>query len=162
MKKYFYYFCFITLALPIVSIDSVNAAEHTKPPSFTEYPVRSTFVGPPAKVNFTSSGYWTYRTKINEGAVKGPNFSGDMTIVEIGCGTACVNLVLLSARSGKIVGSLTTCGAQKYKLTSSLIITNIVNNDPDNPEYTPWCDPAEYYYWNGQHLIKLTWQMFCA
>jgi hypothetical protein len=45
-----------------------------------------------------------FRTKIRQGATKGANFAGHYSIIEWGCGTSCVSLALVDARTGEVYG----------------------------------------------------------
>src|SRR5208282_3369622 len=43
-----------------------------------------------------------FRTRIREGASKGPNFAGHYTIAEWGCGSGCISIALVDAADGTV------------------------------------------------------------
>jgi len=66
----------------------------------------------------------SFRTQIREGLASGPNFAGHYTVVEIGCGTACQNQVVVDLHTGRIVAWEATETGASYRLDSSLLILN--------------------------------------
>jgi len=66
----------------------------------------------------------SFRTQIREGLASGPNFAGHYTVVEIGCGTACQNQVIVDLHTGRIVAWEATETGASYRLDSSLLILN--------------------------------------
>jgi hypothetical protein len=43
-----------------------------------------------------------FRTRIREGAAKGPNFAGYYSIAEWGCGSSCVSIAVVDAKNGNV------------------------------------------------------------
>lgn len=137
-------------------------------PRFDQYLAAATFTGKPAAPILRSSGDRLFRTAIREGAAKGPNFAGHYTIVEWGCGSSCVSIVVVDAKTGKIGESPfsilgygtslrfpdgTRTHSEKfdelaYKLNSRLLI---VRGCPEDTE----CG-AYYYEWtvSGFKLLR--------
>src|SRR5687768_8755805 len=70
---------------------------------FAKYPAAAMHKGKPAAVDLAShKDARTFRTRLREGAAKGPNFAGHLTVIQIGCGTMCQLVVLVDARNGKV------------------------------------------------------------
>ena len=100
------------MILPAWAATSPSSA----PPSFADYPAPESFTGVPAKVDFASNPEMrSFRTRLREGAAQGPNFSGELTVVSWGCGTACQSSAIVSARTGKIVASIQTCNGVDFR-----------------------------------------------
>jgi hypothetical protein len=43
-----------------------------------------------------------FRAEIRKGAAKGPNFAGHYTVVRWGCGSDCLQIAIVDARTGKV------------------------------------------------------------
>jgi hypothetical protein len=71
--------------------------------NYEQYQEKTIFKGKPAKPNLaTHKEARTYRTVIRERAKEGPNFAGQYTIIRIGCGTGCVYIAVVDARTGRV------------------------------------------------------------
>ena len=69
---------------------------------FQEYPITTTFRGPAAPARIDSARYGRmFRTRLREGARRGPNFAGEFTVVTWGCGTSCQFVAVVNARTGR-------------------------------------------------------------
>ena len=68
---------------------------------FEAYKVREVYRGKPAPVHIVTPTEKMFRTRISEGAKKGPNFAGHYTLVSWGCGSGCVSFVVVNAISGQ-------------------------------------------------------------
>ena len=116
---------YLTIILvSVVSGRGVNAADL---PDFAAYPIAKNleFTGTPAPVDLESyKDAETYKTKLTEGAQKGPNYAGHLTIVGFGCGTQCQDNWLIDAKTGKILDRFSSMIGIKYKLDSTLLIIN--------------------------------------
>ena len=77
------------------------AAISTAQPKFEEYPA-TPFKGKPAVAKVERASDRMFRTRIREGAAKGPNFAGHFTIVQWGCGAGCVSSVIVDAVDGTV------------------------------------------------------------
>jgi len=71
-------------------------------PKFEDYPVTEVFRGAPAPPKLLRPGDRAFRTKIREGAANGPNFAGSYTIASWGCGSSCVSIAVVDARTGDV------------------------------------------------------------
>jgi hypothetical protein len=89
-------------------IGTVATAQKSAPtssellPKFENYPVTDIFKGPPAPPKLRRPGDRLFRTRIREGAAKGPNFAGHFTVAEWGCGAGCVSIAIVDAKDGRI------------------------------------------------------------
>ena len=87
---------------------AVNAQEKEREPvwalKFQDFAVTDVFKGKPAQPILTKNNRW-YRTRIRDGAAKGPNFAGHYTIAIWGCGSGCASLVVVDAASRKVYAS---------------------------------------------------------
>lgn len=104
-------------------------------PRFEDYRVSEKFKGKPAPVNLRSAhGASMFKTKLREGAKKGPNFAGHYTVVTWGCGSDCRMVAIVDAKTGRVyiapfeVSILADAG---YRLDSRLLVAN-------PPEETGW------------------------
>lgn len=71
-------------------------------PAFSDYPARDSFSGRPASVRLRTRRDRLYRTRLREGAGRGPNFAGRHTVVYWGCGTGCAQLAVVDAKTGLV------------------------------------------------------------
>lgn len=66
-----------------------------------------------------------FRTRLREGAAKGPNFAGHYTLVMWGCGAACQMVAVVDAGDGQVsFAPFTTSEGASYRLDSRLFIAN--------------------------------------
>jgi hypothetical protein len=79
-------------------------AEIQAAPKFEDFriPATAMFNGAPAAPQFQTRGQREFRTMIRQAAKKGPNFAGNYTIAEWGCGTACEQIAVVDLRSGDV------------------------------------------------------------
>ena len=113
-----------------------------------------------------------FRTRIREGAEKGPNFSGHYTVVEWGCGTGCVVFVVIDAASGRVYHAMPfdslsvpyegTADGRVYKgpvyrLDSSLLIADGCPEDLHSakPNWQDACG-THYYKWERGRFVLIT------
>jgi hypothetical protein len=135
------------------------AAAEQPTPTFQDYSVSDIFRGSPVAARPASAFALRYRTVIREGARKGPNFSGDYTVVIWGCGTSCAQFAIVDATTGHTYdppyfgitwgdqqGFLKQWGLH-YQLNSSLFIAD------GCPEERSCA--ARYYRWDGKSLVLL-------
>ncbi|BBE50462.1 hypothetical protein OYT1_ch0899 [Ferriphaselus amnicola] len=82
---------------------TIRAADLPKnPPTFSDYSV-PVFVGELAEPDVKSHPRSRlFRSKIREGAKRGPNFAGHYTIVGWGCGSSCGSLAIVDATTGQV------------------------------------------------------------
>lgn len=97
----------VLLGILLACVLAVSAqTQSSRFPRFDDFPVSEIFSGKPAPPKVVNPGDRLFRTRIREGASKGPNFAGHYTIAEWGCGTSCVSIAVVDAKSGDIYSSL--------------------------------------------------------
>lgn len=69
---------------------------------FADYKVGSIYHGKPAPAKIVTKWDRQFRTRIREGARKGPNFAGHYTVADWGCGSGCVSFVIVDAKTGRV------------------------------------------------------------
>ncbi len=167
-------FLSIPLLGPAVSAQMPGSQETSisqkeDPPRFDDFPVVEEFRGKPARVDLSSHrNARTFRTRLREGAEKGPNFAGKYALVLFGCGNECQQTLIVDLRTGKVYGlaeppghrPLQSSRGLDFRLTSGLLIA-----DPPCPkDYNPcvsWGrsgEPIRYYIMedDGLRLIHKT------
>lgn len=141
------------MVIPVVfAIACGPCASAATTPSFKDFPVEQVFKGKAALVDFSSNaGAKIFKTRIIQGAKKGPNFAGEITVIEIGCGTECLMAQFVSARTGKLFESITTCGHLEYRLDSRLLVA-----DPpvSGVKPTSGCE-ARYFHWTDSGVRRI-------
>ena len=95
----------LTVYLTLVAFGA-NAQSSTQTsierlPRFEDYPVTDIFKGSPAPPKLRRPGDRMFRTRIREGAAKGPNFAGHYTIADWGCGMGCISIAIVDAKDGR-------------------------------------------------------------
>lgn len=142
-------------AILLLCCASLFAAYHADFP-FAKYPAGDIYRGKPAPAHPDSPSAVRFRTVIENGARKGPNFAGHYTVVTWGCGAACASFAIVDAQDGKVwQPPYPTVGFQDaegffqhtglyYQVNSSLFV---LQGCPDGK------DCAEHYYrWTGDDL----------
>ncbi len=86
-------FCVMFCAVPQTAAKQV--------PRFRDYPVSEIFTGKPAPPRFVTPEQRQWRQQIGDVGPK-PNFAGHYTIVDWPCGTECMGLAVVDARTGAI------------------------------------------------------------
>lgn len=79
-----------------------GAQDSASAPRFESFRAR-VYRGRVAPVNLRSArGAATFRTRLREGAKAGVNFAGHFSLVGWGCGTGCMSVAIVDARSGAV------------------------------------------------------------
>lgn len=74
----------------------------TNAPKFAAYPAK-VFAGPNAKLKINNDlEAQRYRTRLREWSTKKVNFAGHYILATWGCGTGCVQIMFIDAKSGKV------------------------------------------------------------
>src|SRR6185312_10210357 len=147
-------------------------------------PANEIFTATPAAPRLVTPLKQTYADRIRDGVEKGygvfrdgkekkgPNFAGDMIVVQWGCGSPCMRMALVDARTGDvyyppisfdgtaasifdlpllIVGeSVAQNPKVQFRLNSSLMI---IQATPSPSEHPPCC--AYYFVWRQNRWILL-------
>ncbi len=110
------------------------------------------------------SAYSNFRTRIIAALQDGPNFSGNYTLITIGCGTECTFHMVASNQTGEIHsfpfgGEQNTGLILEYDLDSSRIFTSFLDNTDEDggiPRYSPYnpleCRFLELEWTEGQFV----------
>jgi len=150
----------VALALAVVAWPQ---ATHGRFPRFQDYPASGIFSGKPAPPKLVRPADRLFRTQIRNGAAKGPNFADHYSIVEWGCGSSCVSIVIVDAKSGEVYAApFRTLGygsvlkyadvseenyyPLEYKLNSRLLIVRGCPEERNCASY--------FYEWTGS-MFKL-------
>ena len=129
-------------------------------PTFSDFPIKQQSIANVAKPDVSKGRAHSFRTRLREGAAKGPNFAEHYTIVLWGCGTDCIEFAIIDAANGAVyfppfptVQSV-ICHDDKviprnveFRLDSRLLIVRgvIDKNDLHN----------HYFEWTGKELRGL-------
>ncbi len=143
---------------PSGNIDKTSSQDAIEAPKFEAFKATKFFAGTPASPDFkTRESALQFKTVIENGAKKGPNFAGAYTVVSWGCGSACQNHAILDAESGKILvfgNDYVTTRDLKFNKESNLIIF-----DPYDPELNPasleYDFPARYFVFENGALREI-------
>ncbi len=147
-----------TLVLIIIFI----FLQQAKLPRFVDYPVKDSFKGKPAVIDFKNNRQaWRFRTVIREGVNKRANFAGHYTLVYWGCGTSCQRYAIVNLKNGKVYLPAGLLGLASYgfiyRINSRLLIIDPIDstimNDFDN-KIPDWLS-TRYYLWDGDKLTKI-------
>jgi len=135
------------------------SAQHWKP-EFRNYPVANNYRGTPARVNFgISPGARSYRTRLREGASKGPNFAAHYTIVTWGCGSDCYDIAVIDARTGRVwFGPFTGAVELAFRRNSRLVVVDPKSEvEKRFPNGLPaGFDTREIFFvWRGNKFVQV-------
>lgn len=120
-------------AIPTVLISSVSVADVT---SFDQFAVSKIYLGKTSYPQFDGRdrAFKDYRTRIREGLKLGPNFSGEFSVIQFGCGAGCTFVYVANNRTGQVYkfprgGDDNLYLQLKYEATSRLLIAQWANYD---------------------------------
>jgi hypothetical protein len=103
----------------------VNAPNDSPVPTFEQFRIAQIYCGNPAKPIFRTKEELEFRTRIREGAAKGPNFAGHYAVVQWGGGTG--SFVLVNVKTGQIFFHAQPPGTGPdflYNLDSRVMVSN--------------------------------------
>jgi len=123
--------------------------------TFAQFPVAHIFHGKAAFPQFSGRDrpLRQFRTRIRKGMAAGPNFAGEYSVIQIGCGTECSKVLIASNRTGQVFsfpkggetdGPLTV----KFHVTSRLIASQWGDYETDS------CF-REAFLWKGTSFRSL-------
>lgn len=71
---------------------------------FSDYPVKRVYQGKMAVPQFIGRDkrWKNFRTIIRDEMLEGPDYAGEISVIQIGCGTGCTFVVLGNVRTGKL------------------------------------------------------------
>src|SRR5688572_22160424 len=151
--------------LVIFVLASVCLAQQSRP-RFSDYPVKNSFKGRPARVDLASArGARYYRTRLRESAAAGPNFAGYYAVGLWGCGSPCISAGMVDLRTGNVIwppNPEMLVFDISFRLNSRLLIINsrevLEKARPKGPP--TWIGgewPEELFFVrNGQRFIDVT------
>lgn len=91
----------LILVLAFCLLTIVAAGQRKAPPKFSDYAVKVEKIKP-AKLDLSDPEDRTFRTRLRAAAKRGVNFAGHYLVTAWGCGTGCLNGVVINAKTGKI------------------------------------------------------------
>jgi hypothetical protein len=145
--------CFLILSLVSAPSYCYAAEAQAKIPMLEDYPATEMYTGRPAAVDLSlDPAAKRFKTRLREGIRKGVNFAGSYTIVSWGCGTNCLQSVILGTETGKVLAWFNSCGDPTYGKESRLLVVN--PGAEDVILYPKGC-VTEYYLWDGKSLRSL-------
>lgn len=71
-------------------------------PAFAEYPATVKLSGKPKMPRWDQRTSF-FKTRIENGVKVGQNFAGHYGLIEFGCGSSCINAVLIDLNSGTVI-----------------------------------------------------------
>jgi len=142
-------------------------AQENTPSRFEDFPVTQRYSGRPVSVNLSSHPQArVFRTKLRENARDGVNFAGHYVLATWGCGSACTQLAIIDARTGKVyfppelskiiqfdLHKLRGERPLQFRIDSRLLIA--VGNKNEEFDTPPGIFPTEkryYYVWQNNRL----------
>jgi len=164
--------------LGLVLLFSLSAWTQTPsapPPRFEDYPVAEIFKRKPADPIIEKTPHHMYRTRIREGVTKGwgvfrdgkeqagPNFAGHYSVIQWGCGSPCLMMVVADALTGKVYDLPVVFGREgtqrialpmfglrpaevDFRLKSRLFTMNACPEQPSRPNARCY---SYYYLWTN-------------
>jgi ankyrin repeat protein len=142
----------------------ISSGEWRRAPRFEDFPVSRIYRGAPAPVDLHSNPEApSYRTRLTQGARKGPNFAGHYTVVGWGCGSNCESAMLVDALTGRVYDGFGDERGAEFRVNSNLVIADPgggpgASGYPDNPTDSL---PVRYYVWN-ENRLKLIYEQACS
>jgi len=118
---------------------------------FAKYQVPLTFHGPIAKTVLTDQSEHMFRTRIRDGAAKGPVFADHYAVAVWGCGTSCISFALINSKTGVVYMApfsvsgfaILHQGIHYRRNSRALHVVGELNE----------ANPADrWYVWNGKKL----------
>ena len=136
-------------------------------PKFEDYPARRS-ISQAAQPLLNSRLARQFRTVLRDGVAQGPDFAGDSTIVEWGCGSSCHSWAIVEGRTGRVHAppgdvqmtfgpSYFRDAGLYYQPNSRLLVvvgTSLWSSRP-NRRADQWHDGATFLEWTGQSLRLL-------
>jgi ankyrin repeat protein len=136
--------------------------EWSRAPRFEDFPVARIYKGAPARVDLSSNPLArAYRTRIREGARKGPNFAGHYTVVTWGCGSNCEVNAIVDAPTGLVYDGFGDERGADFKINSNLMIADPGRPADDNTDNPTIKLPVRYYVWQ-ENRFTLIYEQSCS
>jgi hypothetical protein len=151
--------CVLILLLGASQLKSIAQTVGEDAWTFQKYPSEIGFTGKPAKPLLVTPLELTHRSRIREQAQKGPNFAGHYTLAKWGCGSPCVEFVIIDAKSGAVYDSGESVGCAnrnglearlQFRLDSQLIAAT--GSSGINASSKEVDCGTNYYRWDGKRI----------
>lgn len=103
-----------------------------------------------------------FKTRLQEGLEKGPNYAGKYAVITHGCGSSCQVNWIVDVENGKVVDVVSSTYGVQYKKDSRLLVADL----PINDDHTIYLDEVvsiapRFYIIDGDYL-DLYWIIdFC-
>ena len=136
----------------------VAYAQQPRFPRFQDYPISEKVTGKPTPVNLRSHPKASlFRTKLREGAKRGPNFAGHYTLLMWGCGADCMVVAVVDAKTGRVYFAPFTVSVSMkgdFRINSRLFIRNPPerNERPYGEEMLDEYKPSWHVWKNGRFI----------
>ena len=140
--------------------------ESSSTPRFEDYPATQKPKGMPATAIIASRRARLYRTVIRRDARAGPNFAGNYTIAQWGCGSTCVAFAIVDGHTGRVYFHPQVLQAMQvpyqaenvlqFRPDSRLLVIagEILPLDPNRPT-GPETVGKFYYEWKNNRLVLI-------
>jgi hypothetical protein len=98
----------------------IGSGEWRRAPQFEDFPISAIRKEVPAPVDLRSHREASvYRTRLREGARKGPNFAGHYTVVSWGCGSNCESSMIVDTLTGRVYDGFGDERGAEFKINSN-------------------------------------------
>ena len=144
----------------IIGLWPVGSFAQKRAPRFEDYPVKETFRGKPAPIDFHSnSSARTFRTMLGETVAHGPNFAAHYAVNTWGCGTECLQIGIVDLRNGKVYMPPVAASLDiETRVNSRLLIVDppaklkerLHEGAPPSSAYQ-----SRYYLWENSKLVLI-------
>jgi hypothetical protein len=137
----------ITLSL-VLALSAWAQPPNSRLPRFEDYPVIELFTGTPAAPVIETRGAKKYQTSIRRGVEQGANFAGHYIVIRLGCGSGCVLLPIVDARTGVIHRPPMT---DPFEFVMPMVgpLSSEVEFRPDSRLWTMTACPEQQSRWDG-------------
>jgi hypothetical protein len=128
-------------------------------PRFEDYNVPKSFKGRPARVNLSSHPLAKrFRSVLNQGEARGPNFADQFTIVRWGCGSNCIMFAIIDAQDGRVFVSPEPIAFDLlYRKDSRLLIVDPIDSlsYESSGGHAPLGILTRYFLWQNHRLVQI-------
>jgi hypothetical protein len=139
------------LLLTIFMGTGISAQKPHDPDLFAKYAVVPRFHGHPVEPILATPEDRAFRTRIREGAAKGPVFADHYAVAVWGCGSSCISFAIIDSQSGRVYTFPATISQGNeagerltYRRNSRAMHIIGSLNEQDSAD--------RWYVWNGHEL----------
>jgi len=151
----------VALLVCILPLAAQERRQKTSLPRFEDYPAHDLFQGTPVAPKIVTPAERLYRTRIREGVQKGwgvvhdgkeglvgPNFAGHYVIIQWGCGSPCIRMVVVDASTGDVFPPPISDGSHGAPALTLPLLTA--------GDSAPWPAPVEFHLNSRLFIAKAT------